>query len=67
MVRQCECSHDKFNVIKQTDNKIKLQYTILNNYYLKDNGGVLKVEYGDTGNNIFELIEHSNKTYSIKT
>ncbi|MBE6146426.1 MAG: RHS repeat protein, partial [Firmicutes bacterium] len=67
MVRQCECSHDKFNVIKQTDNKIKLQYTILNNYYLKDNGGVLKVEYGDTGNNIFELIEHSNKTYSIKS
>lgn len=67
MVRQCECSHDKFNVIRQTDNKIKLQYTILNNYYLKDNGGVLKVEYGDTGNNIFELIEHSNKTYSIKS
>ncbi len=67
MVRQCECSHDKFNVIKQTDNKIKLQYTILNNYYLKDNGGVLKVEYGNTGNNIFELIEHSNKTYSIKS
>lgn len=67
MVRDCECSHDKFNVIKQTENKIKLQYATLNNYYLKDNGGILKIEYGDTGNNIFELIEHSNKTYSIKS
>ena len=66
-VRQCECSHDKFNVIKQTDNKVKLQFAILNNYYLKDNNGVLKVEYGDTGNNIFELIKHSDKTYSIKS
>ncbi|MGN1371988.1 MAG: DNRLRE domain-containing protein [Candidatus Coprovivens sp.] len=66
MVRQCECSHDKFNVIKQPDSKIKLQYTVLKNYYLKDNGGVLKIEYGDN-NNIFELIEHSDKTYSIKS
>ncbi len=66
MVRQCECSHDKFNVIKQTDNKIKLQYAILNNYYLKDNGGILKVEYGDN-NNLFELIEQSDKTYTIKS
>lgn len=66
MLRQSECSHDKFNVIKQTDSKIKLQYAVLNNYYLKDNNGVLKVEYGDN-NNIFELIEHSDKTYSIKS
>lgn len=66
MVRQCECSHDKFNVIKQIDNIIKLQYTVLNNYYLKDNGGVLKVEYGDN-NNLFQLIEHSDKTYTIKS
>ncbi len=65
-VKQCECSHDKFNVLLQPNNRIKLQYSIMPNYYLKDNNGALKVEYGDN-NNVFELIKHSNKSYSIKS
>ena len=60
------CSHDKFKIILLPNNRVKIQYTILNNYYLKDNNGILKLEYGDT-NNIFELIKHQNKSYSIKS
>ncbi|HIS18581.1 MAG TPA: RHS repeat protein, partial [Candidatus Coprovivens excrementavium] len=58
------CSHDKFKIIILPNDRVKIQYTILNNYYLKDNNGILKLEYGDT-NNIFELIKHTNKSYSI--
>ncbi len=58
------CSHDKFKIILLPNNRVKIQYTILNNYYLKDNNSILKLEYGDT-NNIFELIKHTNKSYSI--
>ena len=60
------CSHDKFKIILLPNNRVKIQYTILNNYYLKDNNGILKLEYGDT-NNIFELIKHQNKSYSISS
>ena len=60
------CSHDKFKIIILPNDRVKIQYTILNNYYLKDNNGILKLEYGDT-NNIFELIKHQNKSYSIKS
>ena len=65
-IKQCECSHDRFNVLLQQNGKIKIQYSVMPNYYLKDNNGALKVEYGDN-NNIFELIKHSNKSYSIKS
>ena len=60
------CSHDKFKIILLPNNRVKIQYTILNNYYLKDNNSILKLEYGDT-NNIFELIKHQNNSYSIKS
>ena len=60
------CSHDKFKIIILPNDRVKIQYTILNNYYLKDNNSILKLEYGDT-NNIFELIKHQNKSYSIKS
>ncbi len=66
MIRENKCSHDKFKLILLEDNKIKIQYTVLNNYYIKDNNGALKVEYGDN-NNIFELIKNINKSYSIKS
>ena len=65
-IKQCECSHDKFNILLLPNNRIKLQYSIMPNYYLKDNNGALKVEYGDN-NDIFELVKHSNKSYSIKS
>ncbi len=66
MIRENQCSHDVFKLILLGDNKVKIQYTVLNNYYIKDNNGALKVEYGDN-NNIFELIKNTNKSYTIKT
>ncbi len=66
MVRENKCSHDIFKLILLSDNKVKIQYTVLNNYYIKDNNGALKVEYGDN-NNIFELIKNTNKSYTLKT
>lgn len=65
-IKQCECSHDKFNIISEPNNKVKIEFTIIPNYYLKNNNGALKLEYGDN-NNLFELVKHTNKSYSIKS
>jgi len=65
-IKQCECSHDKFNIIPEPNNKVKIEFTIMPNYYLKNNNGALKLEYGDN-NNLFELVKHTNKSYSIKS
>ena len=63
-IRTSDCSHDVFNVILVDSSHIKLQYAVLTNYYIKDNNSALKVTYGDN-NNIFEVIRHSNKSYSL--
>ncbi len=63
-IRTSDCSHDMFNIIIIDDTHIKLQYAILADYYIKNNNGVLKVSYGDS-NNVFEVIKHTNNSYSL--
>jgi len=63
-IRTSDCSHDAFNIIKVDDTHIKLQYAVLADYYIKNNNGALKVTYGDN-NNVFEVIRHTNKSYSL--
>ena len=62
-VKENECSYDKFNIIVEDDN-VKIFHSILNNYYIKEIDGTLKLTYGDY-NNEFKLYNNIDKTYSI--
>ena len=63
-IRTSDCSHDVFNIIIMDSTHVKLQYAVLNDYYIKNNNGALKVTYGDN-NNVFEIVRHNNKSYSL--
>lgn len=63
-VKECDCSYDKFNLIL-SGNKVKIQNTILTNYYIKEKQGTILLEYGDN-DNLFTISKNDNNSYSIK-
>ena len=64
-MKENECSYDRFYILKDPENKIRIKHSILSNYYIKVVDGEVLLKYGDN-NNVFELIHNINGSYSIK-
>ena len=63
-VKDCDCSIEKFNLLL-SGNNVKIQNTILNNYYLKARDNNITLEYGDN-DNLFAIERNDNNSYTIK-
>ncbi len=63
-IKDCDCSIEKFNLVLSGSN-VKIQNTILNNYYIKVRNNNITLEYGDN-DNLFTIVRNDNNSYTIK-